>query len=76
MREGKEFMRKKDKLEFFLQNKLNAKGKALVIIFLFFLWLRYSTDLYFMLKFFGVIIILSLLITIYELIFYKKIYKK
>lgn len=69
-------MREKDKLEFFLQNKLNAKGKAIIIIILLFLWLRYSTDLYFMFKFFGVIIILSLLITIYELVFYKKIYKE
>lgn len=76
MRKGKEFMREKDKLEFFLQNKLNAKGKTIVILILFFLWLKYSTDLYFMFKFFGVIIILSLLITIYELIFYKKIYKE
>lgn len=69
-------MREKDKLEFFLQNKLNAKGKFIVIIILFFLWLRYSIDLYFMLKFFGVVMILSLLITIYELVFYKKIYKE
>ena len=76
MRKGKEFMGEKDKLEFFLQNKLNAKRKTIVILILFFLWLRFSTDLYFMFKFFGVIVILSLLITIYELIFYKKIYKE
>ena len=59
MRKGKEFMREKDKLEFFLQNKLNAKRKTIVILILFF-WLRFSTDLYFMFKFFGVIVILSL----------------
>ena len=65
-------MREKDKLEFFLQNKLNAKKKNHCHTYLIFLWLRFSTDLYFMFKFFGVIVILSLLITIYELIFYKK----
>ena len=36
MRKGKEFMREKDKLEFFLQNKLNAKRKTIVILILFF----------------------------------------
>lgn len=69
-------MREKDKLEYFLQNRLTAKGKFVVILGLFFLWLRYATDLYFMLKFFGIVIIVSLLVLIYELIFYKKIYKE
>ena len=69
-------MRKKDKLEFFLQNKLNLKGKALVIVLLLFLWLRYATDLSFMFKFFGIVILLSLGVIVYELIFYQKIYKK
>lgn len=68
-------MRKKDNLEFFLQNKLNAKGKTIVIAILFFLWLRFAPDLYFMFKFFGVVILLSIGIVTYELIFYKKIYK-
>ncbi|MFI3605892.1 hypothetical protein [Vagococcus fluvialis] len=69
-------MREKDKLEFFLQNKLNAKGKFIVIVILFFLWLKFSTNLFFMLKFFGVSIIIAVLLTIYELFFYKKIYKE
>lgn len=69
-------MRKKDGLEYFLQNKLNARGKLIVILFLFYLWLRYSTNLYVMLKFFAVVALISLVVLIYELIFYKKIYKE
>ncbi|APB31841.1 MULTISPECIES: hypothetical protein [Vagococcus] len=69
-------MRKKDGLEYFLQNKLNARGKLIVILFLFYLWLRYSTNLYVMLKFFVVVALISLVVLIYELIFYKKIYKE
>ncbi|MGX4685443.1 hypothetical protein JNUCC83_00855 [Vagococcus sp. JNUCC 83] len=69
-------MRKKDKLEYFLQNKLNAKGKFIVILVLFYLWLKYSTNLYLMLKFFAIVALVSLLVFIYELIFYNKIYKK
>lgn len=69
-------MRKKDKLEYFLQNKLNAKGKFIVILVLFYLWLKYSTNLYLMLKFFAIVALVSLLVFIYELIFYNKLYKK
>lgn len=69
-------MRKKDGLEYFLQNKLNVRGKLIVIIFLFYLWLRYATNLYVMLKFFIVVALISLVVLIYEIIFYKKIYKE
>lgn len=69
-------MRKKDKLEYFLQNKLNAKGKFIVILVLFYLWLKYSTNLYLMLKFFAIVALVSLVVFIYELIFYNKLYKK
>ncbi|WP_457403723.1 hypothetical protein [Vagococcus martis] len=60
----------------FLTNKLNARGKLIVILFLFYLWLRYSTNLYVMLKFFVVVALISLVVLIYELIFYNKIYKE
>ena len=69
-------MRKKDGLEYFLQNKLNARDKLIVIFFLFYLWLRYATNLYVMLKFFVVVAFISLAVLIYEIIFYKNIYKE
>lgn len=69
-------MKKKDKLEFFLQNKLSLRGKLLIISLLLILWLKVSPNLYFMLIFFGASLILSVVVMLYELIFYKNIYKK
>lgn len=69
-------MKKKDKLEFFLQNKLSLRGKLLVISLLLILWLKVSSNLYFMILFFGASLILSVVVMLYELIFYKNIYKK
>lgn len=68
--------RKEDKLDYYIKYKMSGKGKTMLIITLFFLWLTFSPNLFAMLIFFGLAIILSIILTVYELIFYKKIYKE
>lgn len=68
-------MREKDKLEAFIKDRLGLKGKLVVIFCLFFLWLRYSHNLGVMIKFFGIMIVISIATIIYELINYKKFIK-
>lgn len=68
--------KKEDKLENYIKYYMSAIEKVALIIFLFFLWLKFSTDLFAMFIFFGISIVISIILTIYELIFYKNIYKK
>ncbi|MFC6345772.1 hypothetical protein [Vagococcus carniphilus] len=68
--------KKKDRLDEYIKYEMSGKGKLLLIVILFFLWLTFSHNLFVMLIFFGATIIISILLTIYELIFYHDIYKE